>query len=102
MKNLKLINNEWKQAVAVNITEEERVLLYGRNENDVEKRKVLVNRINAQSLVPADIADVATAQAIYDQNKIEGADLIDAEILLPEKTGIINCRIKMEHKQIRF
>ena len=102
MKNLKLINNEWKQAVAVNITEEERALLSGRNESDREERKALADHIASQSLVSADIADAEVAQTIYDQHKIEGAEFISVDVLLPNKIGIINCRLNGEHKQIRF
>jgi hypothetical protein len=51
---------------------------------------------------PAFAADEAAAQAIYDQHKIEGAALISCDITLPEGTGIINCRVDGEHKQIRF
>jgi hypothetical protein len=68
MKNILLINGEWKQPV----------------------------------FLAADPEDAAAAQALYDQRKIEGADLISADILLPEGTGIINCRLNGEHKQIRF
>jgi hypothetical protein len=68
MKNILLINGEWKQPV----------------------------------FLAADPEDAAAAQALYDQHKIEGADLISADILLPEGTGIINCRLNGEHKQIRF
>ena len=55
-----------------------------------------------ESLIDAEREDAAAAQAIYDQHKIEGADLIAADITLPEGTGIINCRLNGEHKQIRF
>lgn len=51
---------------------------------------------------PPSAADAATAQAIYDQHKIEGATLISCDITLPAGTGIINCRVDGEHKQIRF
>ena len=68
MKNILLINGEWKQPV----------------------------------FLAADPEDAAAAQALYDQHKIEGADLISADILLPEGTGIINCRLNGEHQQIRF
>jgi hypothetical protein len=46
--------------------------------------------------------DAVQAQALYDQHKIEGADLLAVNITLPLNTGIINCRINGEHKQIRF
>ncbi len=51
---------------------------------------------------PADAEDIAVALPIYDQHKIEGATLIACDIALPAGTGIINCRVDGEHKQIRF
>ena len=68
MKNILLVDGEWKQPAFIAVAPEE----------------------------------AATAQALYDQHKIEGADLIAADITLPEGTGIINCRLNGEHKQIRF
>jgi DNA-binding response OmpR family regulator len=102
MKNLTLINNEWKQRVAVELTEEERELLETFSDDRHEERTALAERIHSESLIAADTEDAAAAQALYDQHKIEGADLIAADITLPEGTGIINCRLNGEHKQIRF
>jgi hypothetical protein len=51
---------------------------------------------------PADAADVAIAQPIYEKHRIEGSYLIACDIRLPEGSGIINCRVDGEHKQIRF
>jgi hypothetical protein len=68
MKNLTLINNEWKQP----------------------------------AFIAADPEDAVAAQALYDQHKIEGADLIAVDISLPSGSGIINCRVNGEHQQIRF
>ena len=102
MKNLTLINNEWEQNIVVGLSEEDRVLLLDNEESKGDAQRLLTERIAAQSLVLASPNDAAEAQSIYDQHKIEGADLIAAEISLPEGTGIINCRVNMEHKQVRF
>ena len=51
---------------------------------------------------PAAAEDAAAAQALYDQHKIAEASLISCGISLPRGTGIINCRVNGEHKQIRF
>lgn len=53
-----------------------------------------------QDIAPEEYA--AQAQVIYDQYKIQDAELIDCHITLPDGYGIINCRINGEHKQIRF
>lgn len=100
MKNLTLINNEWKERVTPQLTEQEKALLRGPGQN--EAKKTLMERIRSESLIPAEPAEAEAAQAIYDQHKIEGSDLIAADITLPEGTGIINCRVGGEHEQIRF
>lgn len=51
---------------------------------------------------PAGAEDIAVALPIYEQHRIEGSTLIGCDIALPEGTGIINCRVDGEHKQIRF
>jgi hypothetical protein len=102
MKNLTLLNNQWKQKVAVELNEEEKALLRNFSEDKRLDRKSLSERVIAESLVTADSEDAGVAQALYDQNKIEGAELISVEVLLPSEIGIINCRLNGEHKQIRF
>lgn len=102
MKHLTLEKGQWKQRVAPQLTAEERELLTQRGPEPNEARKALMERIRNESLIPAEPAEAEAAQAIYDQHKIEGADLISADISLPEGTGIINCRVDGEHKQIRF
>jgi hypothetical protein len=62
----------------------------------------LINNEWKQGQETASEQDAAQAQALYEQHRIEGADLIDVNINLPLNTGIINCRIDGEHKQIRF
>jgi CheY-like chemotaxis protein len=102
MRNLSLTNNEWKQRAVVELSEAEQTLILDLSEDKLAEREVLSERIRNESLIDAESEDAAAAQAIYDQHKIEGADLIAADILLPEGTGIINCRLNGEHKQIRF
>jgi hypothetical protein len=51
---------------------------------------------------PASPADAKTALALYEKHKIEGASLIACNVILPAGTGIINCRVGSDHKQIRF
>lgn len=102
MKNITLIGNEWKERKTPNLTDQERELLRDMSEANHEERKVLMDRIREESLVAVTAEEAAQAQAIYDQHKIEGATLIAADITLPSGTGIINCRVEEEHKQIRF
>ena len=102
MKNITLINNEWKQRFQPQLAEGEKQLLLYQGSEHNESKQALIRRITAESLVAADPEDAATAQVIYEAHKIEDAQLIAVDILLPSRTGIINCRINGEHKQIRF
>jgi hypothetical protein len=102
MKRLTLIGQEWKQQVAVQLTDEEKSLLADRSDAAREQRIALLTRIREESIQDASPEDAASAQAIYNQYKIEGATLIAADISLPSGSGIINCRLNGEHKQIRF
>jgi hypothetical protein len=100
MKNLTLIDGQWKQRVIPQLTEQEKALLRGTEQSDA--RKNLMERIRSESLAAATPEDAAAVQAIYDQHKIEGADFIAADITLPSGEGIINCRVNNKHQQIRF
>ena len=102
MKNLTIINNEWKERIPLQLSESDKVLLAQQGNKPNEARKALAERIRNGSIIAATPEDAAAAQAIYDQQKIEGADLIAADVSLPEGTGIINCRLNGDHKQIRF
>jgi hypothetical protein len=101
MKNLTLINNEWKQRVNPNITEAEKAVIENR-EAPAEERKAVLDAVKERMFETPSSEDVASAQAIYDANKIEGSQLISVDVILPAGSGIINCRVNGEHKQIRF
>lgn len=102
MKHITLINNQWKERKNINLTQEEQELLRNMSEDKREEKNTLLNRIREESLVEATPEDAATAQAIYNQHKIDGSNLISVDIVLPGGTGIINCRVGEDHKQIRF
>jgi hypothetical protein len=102
MRNLTLIGNEWKQRVAVALSDEERALMLNQGADRREERRALAERIAAESHIAATPEDAAAAQANYDAHKLEGASLIAADIVLPSGTGVINCRLNGEHQQIRF
>lgn len=102
MKHITLINNQWLERKKINLSQEERELLQNTDEDKREEKNILLNRIKEESFVKATPEDTATAQAIYNQHKIDGSNLISADIVLPGGTGIINCRVAEDHKQIRF
>jgi hypothetical protein len=101
MKNLTLINNEWKERVNPNTTVEEKIIIENR-EDKSENRKSVIDAIRSRSFIEVSQEESTKAQNIYDANKIENAELISVDISLPDGYGIINCRVNGEHKQIRF
>jgi hypothetical protein len=101
MKNLTLINNEWKERVNPNITTQEQAIINNPNIS-IEDRKITMEAIQARTFVNSNANDQAQAQTIYDANKITEAELISVDVSLPSGCGIINCRVGNEHKQIRF
>jgi hypothetical protein len=101
-KQLILNNSVWKQQVAVDVTKEEEDILNSSNQENDEARFNIIKKIQNQSFVNPSDEDIATAQSIYDQHKINNSVLISANITIPEGFGIINCKINGEHKQIRF
>ena len=76
MKTLCLIGNVWKERIA--------------------------NTPRNIALALASPEDSDTANAIYSQHMIPNAEIISVEVFLPSQTGLINCRINGEHKQVRF
>jgi hypothetical protein len=103
MKNLTLINTTWKQRTTPVLTPEEKALRSAApTEENREAKRALNESIHARALIDVTTEEAATAQAIYDAAKIEGAVLIAADLSLPDGHGIINCRVNGEHKQVRF
>lgn len=97
-KTLTLSEGQWKEHIAP--TPEQLGALEnlpGTIEGEGERLVILA------SLTPlASIEDASAAQAIYEAHMVEGASLVACDIQLPEGTGIINCRVDGEHRQIRF
>ena len=99
----------WKEIVKVELTEEEKLLQYSTIEDDIEARKILIDRIKAEREIPVDEEISTLAQSIYEANKPilkenDTYQLIAVNMVLNDKVGngIINCRVNGEHKQIRF
>jgi hypothetical protein len=102
MKNVTLKNNTWKERVRPQLNNEEKSLLADRSESKKDEREALIVRLRDQFFADLSEEESGVAQSIYEQNKIDGATLISVDILLPDGSGIINCRVDKEHKQIRF
>lgn len=102
MKTLSLVDSVWVERTNPNITAEERAVLEDRTMPPSEAKIALMESIKARSSTPASQDDAAAAQALYDQHKVADSTLIAADITLPGGTGIINCRVGGEHRQVRF
>lgn len=76
MKTLCLIGNVWKER--------------------------LTNTPRNVTLVLANSEDTDKANALYSRHVVANSEVISVEIFLPSETGIINCRVNGEHKQVRF
>ena len=51
---------------------------------------------------PAEESDIAVAEAILQDKLPPAAQLISIYVIVPSNSGVINYRIGLEHKQIRF
>jgi hypothetical protein len=101
MAHVKLINNEWKKNVNLEITAEEKAQINDPN-LPANELKSLIDSIKERKTEKLSMQEEILVQQIYDDNKIQGATLIDVDIFLPQGNGIINCRVNGRHEQIRF
>lgn len=51
---------------------------------------------------PADASDAAIAEAILQDKLPPAAQLISIYVIVPSNSGVINYRVGLEHKQVRF
>ena len=84
------------------MTSEDRLVMVSNSPQNAEARAALIARLRSESQAPATQEDSTAAQAIYDQHKIDGSIFLSASVTLPDGSGIINCRVGGDHKQIRF
>jgi hypothetical protein len=110
MKNLQLLEEgTWIELNQVEFTEAQIALLMSTNEEDKDSQKELKDEIESLSKSVAQEEDAALAQAKYEEVKpaLKETDvyqLISFDTIINEGTlsGILNCRVNGEHKQIRF
>lgn len=110
MKNLQSIEEgTWVELKLVQLTEEQTTLLMSKEESDKEAKETLIQEIKAERNQPALKSDVKIAQAKYEEIKPtleEGQTYqliaVDASISEGKISGILNCRVNGEHKQVRF
>jgi hypothetical protein len=107
MKNLQsTTEGTWIELNQVELTEEQIALLMSTDE---EAKIELINEIKSLRETVAQQADILLVQAKYEEVKpvLEENDtyqLIAFDIVINEEalSGILNCRVNGEHKQIRF
>lgn len=100
-----LQNGQWIERKPMpELTEEQQAILNEppTESGQSEQQIALMEWIAAQVKQPASESVIPELQAIFNANAIDGAEVIDAHITLPDGRGIINCRSAGEHKQIRF
>lgn len=112
MKKIHLKNNVWVELVHYELSEEEKAILDNRDESNKEVRKSLTDDIRSKREIPLSEDLESLAEGVYDSHKpvLKDGDvyqLIDVFFLLdPDNniasSGLINCRLNGEHKQIRF
>ena len=102
-KILHLKDSVWMLSQPSPMPQDLRDLIDDENADEQEKLTA-VNAWKSSQYSTPDAADAEAAQAIYDEKKIEGHNLISATVFLPSGNGIINCRQPetLEHCQIRF
>lgn len=104
-----IVETIWKEIVKVELTSEEKTLMFSMNEEDEVAKKALIDRVKSERELELDVETSVTAQSIYEANKptLKSTDtyqLIAVDMQLDGEIGkgIINCRVNGEHKQIRF
>jgi hypothetical protein len=110
MKNIQsTTEGTWVELVPVELTESEKTLLTSTNEQDEEAKAELIAEIKTRGEKALTKAESDKAKAIYlnlkpTLKKTDIYQLILVNMTLDGETGtgIINCRVNGEHKQIRF
>jgi len=107
MKNLQsTTEGTWIELKQVELTEDQKALLKSK---DIEVKKTLMEEIKALREVNATVKDTKSAKSKYNSIKpsLESDDvyeLISADMVSIDNnlSGILNCRVNGDHKQIRF
>ena len=101
--------SQWFELKAVQLTEEQSLLLRSKKEEDRAAISALLAQIKSQKESPVSTNIATKLNEFYGSIKPELKeddvyDLISVDLTENEskKTGILNCRVNGEHKQIRF
>lgn len=110
MKNLQsTIEGTWIEIKPVILTEEQKTLILSQEESDREAKISLTAEVKSQREIAAKKADKTLAISKYNEIKptlkeTDMYELIAMDMVIGETltSGILNCRVNGEHKQIRF
>lgn len=112
MKNLEaIIENSWVELLPVVLTNEQKAIEENTSfeQSVLDAKRLLFEEIQALQKKPADSTSAALAQSAYVANKpillsTDNYELISTNVSIENNivSGIINCRVNNEHKQIRF
>lgn len=104
-----IIEGTWIELLPVQLTEEQKALMISIKEEDKEAKKSLMENIKSQREGLVDIKKEGELNSFYNSVKpeLKQKDVYQLiSINVSERgdnfTGILNCRINGEHKQIRF
>jgi hypothetical protein len=99
----------WIELNQVILTEMQKALLMSTSEEDRDSQIELINEIKSLRETIAQGEDAALAQAKYEEVKptlkeTDEYQLISFDVNIDEEklSGILNCRVNGDHKQIRF
>jgi len=111
MKNYQsTIEGSWIELLKVELTEEQKALLMSTDEADRDAQKELREQIKAEREGQVEEAKATELTTFYQGIKPELKEehtyqLISADVSEKQEgvfTGILNCRVNGEHKQVRF
>jgi hypothetical protein len=110
MKNFQsTIEGTWIEILPVELTEEQQILVTSTKEEDKEAQQILIENIKSQRELSVGKTKSSTLSSFYNGIKPELKEKDTYQLIsinLTEKedkfTGILNCRVNGEHKQIRF
>jgi len=111
MKNFQsTTEGTWIELLPVQLTEEQKTLMMSTKEEDKEAKKALQETIKSQREGSVDIEKEGELNSFYNSIKPELKEndvyqLIAIDVAEKDNggfSGILNCRVNTEHKQVRF
>lgn len=111
MKNIQSIEEgKWFELVSVELTEDEKNILFSNDDANAAEKAALIQKINADGKKSVSATIASKAKAKYNEIKpslkeTDVYELIGADFIYDDSnitSGILNYKINEEHKQVRF